>query len=137
MQHLYPMIATRFTTVYDDAGDPTPAWDFDILAPCGSLRSSVNDLLMYAESNMTPGSSKLAKAFELTHQITFSGDATVGLAWHIITVNGVNYIFHNGGTYGSSSFLAFNTEKNVAVIVLSNAAASTDELGKKLLIALQ
>ncbi len=137
MQHLYPMIATRFTTVYDDAGDQTPAWDFDVFAPCGSLRSTVNDLMMYAESNITPGNTKLAKAFELTHKITLDGDTKVALAWHIITVNGVDYIFHNGGTYGSSSFLAFNAKRNVAVIILSNAAASTDELGKRLLITLQ
>ena len=42
-------------------------------------------------------------------------DVKIAMAWHIITVNGVDYIFHNGGTNGSSSFLAFNAEKNLAI----------------------
>jgi hypothetical protein len=61
----------------------------------------------------------------------------MGLAWHIILVDGVEYYFHNGGTYGSSSFLAFNTQKNLAVIVLSNAAESTDAIGTGILKKLQ
>ncbi|MDB4926073.1 serine hydrolase [Mucilaginibacter sp.] len=137
VQHLTPMISTRFATVYDDNGQQTPAWDFDALAPAGSLRSTVNDLLLYAKANMTKSDSKLSKAFELTHQITFNTDTKLGLAWHIIEVNGVSYYFHNGGTYGSSSFLAYNIEKNIAVIILSNASPGTDVLGVSILKQLQ
>ena len=86
---------------------------------------------------MHPGNDKLGKAIELSHHITFTKDVKIGLAWHIITVNGVDYIFHNGGTNGSSSFMAFNTTKNVAVIVLSNAVESTDGLGTDVLKKLQ
>ena len=78
---------------------------------------------------MRPGANELSKAFELTHKVTFTKDVKIGLAWHIIRVNGVEYIFHNGGTNGSSSFLAFNTGKKLAVIVLANAAESTDPVG--------
>lgn len=137
VQHLYPMILTRFANVYNDDGQQTPAWDFDILAPCGALRSTINDLVLYTRANMSKGSDKLSKAFELTHRITFNNDTKLGLAWHIIKVNGVNYYFHNGGTYGSSSFLAFNIEKSLAVIVLSNASESTDVVGTTLLERLQ
>jgi CubicO group peptidase (beta-lactamase class C family) len=137
VQHLYPIMSTRFTSVYDDDGLLTPAWDFDALASCGSLRSTVNDLLLYTKANMTAGESKLSKAFELTHQITYNNDAKVGLAWHLINVDGISYYFHNGGTYGSSSFLAYNTQKNIAVIILSNAVASTDELGVNILKKVQ
>jgi hypothetical protein len=86
---------------------------------------------------MTDSSTKLSKAFELTHHITFSKDAKLGLGWHIIVVNNIEYYFHNGGTYGCSSFLAFNTEKNIAIVVLSNAGISTDELGADILKKLQ
>lgn len=137
VQHLYPMMTTRFATVYNDDGKQTPAWDFDILAPCGSLRSTINDLVRYTKANMTNGTDKLSKAFELTHQITYNNDTKLGLAWHVITVDGISYYFHNGGTYGSSSFLAFNAEKKLAVIVLSNASESTDVVGNTLLKKLQ
>ena len=137
-QHLPRILADRFATVYDDQGNVTPAWDFDALAAAGSLRSTVNDLAIYAKANMATDESKLSKAFALTHKITFkNSDTPIALGWHIIKVGGVDYTYHNGGTYGSSSFLAFNIEKRLAVIVLSNASESTDALGTDLIKKLQ
>lgn len=137
-QHLPRLLADRFVTVYDDQSDATPAWDFDALAAAGALRSTVNDLAIYVKANMTADNSKLSKAFRLAHQITFKNtDTPIALGWHIIKVEGVDYIFHNGGTYGSSSFLAFNTDKKLAIIVLSNASESTDALGAELIKKLQ
>lgn len=137
IQHLSEAKLANFVTVYNANGSVTPAWDFNVLAPCGALHSSVNDLLTYARANMNPSTDKLGKAFVLTHQITFSKDLKLGLAWHIIVVDGVEYYFHNGGTYGSSSFLAFNTQKNLAVVILSNAAENTDAIGTDILKKLQ
>jgi CubicO group peptidase (beta-lactamase class C family) len=136
-QRLSPARLSNFATLYNESGNETPAWDFNVLAPCGALHSSVNDLLVYAKANMAPTADKLGKAFELTHQITFSKDAKMGLAWHIIIVDGVEYYFHNGGTYGSSSFLAFNAQRNLALVILSNAFESTDLIGVKMLQLLQ
>ncbi|MDB5144126.1 MAG: beta-lactamase family protein, partial [Mucilaginibacter sp.] len=136
-QHLNQLQKQRFVKVYNEEGKETPAWNFNVLAPCGALRSTVNDMLIYAKANVTKDDTKLSKAFELTHQITFDKGVKLGLAWHIIVVNNVEYYFHNGGTYGCSSFLAFNAEKNIAVVVLSNAQESTDELGSAVLKKLQ
>ena len=132
-QYLNPLFSPRFASVYDSGGRETLAWEFDVLAPCGALRSTVNDLLRYARINMHPGADKLGKAIALTHQITFTKDVKIGLGWHVIAVNGVNYYFHNGGTYGSNSFMAFNAEKNVAIVVLSNAYEPTDPVGTGIL----
>ncbi|MFD0748543.1 serine hydrolase domain-containing protein [Mucilaginibacter calamicampi] len=137
-QHLSRIQNDRFTSVYSENGELTPAWDFDALAALGSLRSSLSDLANYVKANLAGDGNKLSKAFELTHQITYkNSDTAIGLGWHIIKVAGADYTFHNGGTYGSSSFLAFNTEKKLAVIVLSNAAESTDALGAALIKKLQ
>ena len=132
-QYLNPLISPRFVSVYNSDGDPTLAWDFDVLAPCGALRSTVNDLLRYSKANMHPGTDSLSKAIELTHRITFNKDIKIGLGWHVIMVNGVSYYFHNGGTYGSNSFLAFNAEKNIAIVVLSNAYEPTDPVAAGIL----
>ena len=137
VEHLTPLLMQRFVTVYGEDGKATPAWNMNVFAPAGGLRSTVNNLMVYARANMIGGDSELAKAFELTHQITFSKDVKVGLNWHISTVNGVDYYFHNGGTYGSTSFLAFNAEKNIAVVVLSNCGASVDGVGVSILKRLQ
>ncbi|MDB5087915.1 MAG: CubicO group peptidase beta-lactamase class family, partial [Mucilaginibacter sp.] len=136
-QYLNPLISPRFVSVYNSDGNPTLAWDFDVLAPCGALRSTVNDLLRYAKANMHPGADSLSKAIELTHHITFTKDIKIGLGWHVIPVNGISYYFHNGGTYGSNSFLAFNAEKNIAIVVLSNAYEPTDAVAAGILKKLQ
>lgn len=137
VQHLSALQLAHFTKVYSQYGDATVAWDFDALAACGALHSTINDLLIYAKANMNAGTDKLSKAFDLTHQITYSKDAKIALGWHIILVDGVEYVFHNGGTYGSSSFLAFNADKKLAVVVLSNAAESTDAVGTGIIRKLQ
>jgi CubicO group peptidase (beta-lactamase class C family) len=136
-QFLNPLLLPRFLAEYNAGGQATPAWDFDVLAPCGALRSTLSDLLIYTKANMHPGNDELSKAMILTHRITFNKDVKIGLAWHIITVNGVDYIFHNGGTNGSSSFLAFNADKNIGIVVLSNAAESTDAVGSGILKEIQ
>jgi CubicO group peptidase (beta-lactamase class C family) len=135
-QYLNPLMSPRFVSVYNSDGNSTVAWDFDVLAPCGALRSTVNDLLRYAKANMHPGSDKLSKAIELTHDITFNKDVKIGMGWHVIAVNNVSYYFHNGGTYGSSSYMAFNAAKNVAIVVLSNAYEPTDSVGAGILTKL-
>ncbi len=147
VQHLSPELKQRFVTVYNEDGKATPAWDFDVLAPCGSLKSTVNDLLIYAKANMALTNTDLSKAIELTHQVTkaielthqvtFDKNIKLGLGWHIIKVEGVEYYFHNGGTGGSSSFLAFNPEKRLAVVILSNSEASVDIVGASILKKIQ
>jgi CubicO group peptidase (beta-lactamase class C family) len=130
VENLTPVLEKRFVKVYSEDGKETSPWHFDVLAPCGALKSTVNNLLVYAKANMTPVDTKLSKAMELTHRVTYTQkDLKLGLAWHIITINNVEYYFHNGGTYGCSSFLVFNPEKKLAVVVLSNCGASTDALG--------
>jgi CubicO group peptidase (beta-lactamase class C family) len=136
-QQLSPELKQRFVTVYNEQGEVTPPWSFGALAPCGALRSTVNDMLIYIRANIAKNDTKLSRAIELTHQITFNKDARLGLAWHIIIVNGVEYYFHNGGTYGCSSYMAFNAEKDFAIVVLSNSGLSTDDLGTELLKKLQ
>ena len=136
-EHLSPSLQSRFVSVYNEDGKQTTPWDFDALAACGSLRSTVNDLVIYARANMIKGDTKLSKAFELTHQVTFDKDPTLGLGWHIIMVNDVPYYFHNGGTYGCSTFLAFNKQKNIAVVILANSGSSVDALGADIIKRIQ
>ena len=136
-QHLSSIQQPRLAKVYSQYGEATVPWDFDALAALGALRSTLNDMLIYAKVNMNDGADRLAKAFGQTHEVTYSKDTKIALGWHIITVDGVEYIFHNGSTYGSSSFLAFNADNKLAVVVLSNSAESTDAIGTGLIKKLQ
>jgi CubicO group peptidase (beta-lactamase class C family) len=137
-EYLTPAEKARFVTVYNDEGQETSPWTFDILAPCGALRSTVTDLLIYAKANLQPSDSKLSKAIQLTHQVTFSNkDLKLGLGWHVIKIAGVEYYFHNGGTFGCSSYLVFNPDKKFAVAVLSNSGESVDKVGADIVKRLQ
>lgn len=121
-QHLTPELSKRFVKVYGLKAMETKAWDFDALAGCGALKSTVNDLLVYAKNNMESGDPDLSAAFNLSHEITFSKQPTVGLGWLLSQVTGDVYYWHNGGTGGSRSFLAFNIKKKTAVVLLANSA---------------
>jgi CubicO group peptidase (beta-lactamase class C family) len=137
LQHTDILSAARLVTEYDDDGVQTQLWDFDALSAQGALRSTVHDLMVYAQAYMYPAETPLGKAILLTRQLTFSKDVRVAMGWHIIKVNHTDYYFHNGGTYGSSSFLAWNVAKNLAVVVLSNSGASVDGVGTAILEKLQ
>ena len=62
----------------------------------------------------------------------------VGLGWLLARPPGAAgpVLWHNGGTGGFRSFLAFVREAHTAVVVLSNTARSVDRLGLRLLKAL-
>jgi CubicO group peptidase (beta-lactamase class C family) len=78
------------------------------------------------------------KAIQLTHAVTFSdGTNRVGLGWHLLKLDNDDIFFHGGGTGGYRSYLAINPTKKFAVVVLSNTAVETDELGNVLMKWLQ
>jgi len=132
-QQLTHLLSGRLVKVYDADGDETRPWDFDALAACGCLRSTVNDLLLYAKANIKCESSSLSNAFGLSHQVTFSKGPVVGLGWHLYQVKDDKYYWHNGGTGGCRSFLIFNIEKKIAVAVISNAEVDVDDVARGIL----
>lgn len=120
-----------FIPTYNKKGELTPHWHFLALSAAGSLKATAPDLLKYAEANINPPKTTLGKAITLTHKPSWllSEIEDLGLAWHITIDNFQEIFWHNGGTFGSSSFIAFVPEKKVAVVILSNAAQSVDNLG--------
>jgi len=76
---------------------------------------------------------KLSAAIELTHHISFEKGQKLGLGWHQDNAGNRSYLWHNGGTYGSSSFVAFIPGTKIAVVILSNDAASVDDLARSII----
>ena len=136
-QYITPLLKPRIVSVYDGDGNPTLLWDQDAFSPAGALRSTVNNLLSYAEANMTNSNTLLSKAMSLTHQLTYDKDTKVGLGWHVILIDSVAYDFHDGGTGGCSSFIAFNTDKKMALVVLANCFESVNAMSTDILRQLQ
>ncbi|HEY6976594.1 MAG TPA: serine hydrolase domain-containing protein [Chitinophagaceae bacterium] len=122
--------SARFAKGYNEDGIYNSQWDFKALAAAGAIRSTVADLLKYANANLGVAPQKLNAAIQLTHNITFAeGETKVGLAWHYIKPGSDEVIFHNGGTGGYHSYLAINRGKKFAVVILSNCTRGTENVG--------
>ena len=100
---------------YSQAGLRTPHWHFQVCAPCGALCSTIADQLNWVEW-ILQDSERLA--FQAQAQIT---GGEIGLGWMIGP--GRRICFHNGATFGFSSWVSINRERGTALTLLSNRMA--------------
>ncbi|MCW3170529.1 beta-lactamase family protein [Chryseobacterium sp. 09-1422] len=109
-------------------GKEVPNWDFDALFGGGGILSTTEDLSKFVQAQFNPKNVVLA----LTRKpsFTINEKMKIGLGWHILkSKNNEEFLWHNGGTGGYSSSLAFNTENKNAVIILSNVSAFNPKMG--------
>lgn len=109
-------------------GKPAPPWTFGALEGAGALRSTAADLLTFARACIDPPGGTLGGALDLARRPFHQGRlpfAAVGLGWMLRLRDGrkrpTTTCWHNGGTYGASSFLAVDTERRIAVVAVGNA----------------
>ncbi len=128
----HPNVDSQFVASgYNESGQETPLWTFDAFTAHGSLKSTVPDLLTYAKAHFKMPETDLENALALTRQFTYFDppDTDIGLGWHMNIIGGELIYWHNGGTSGSRSYMAFSPDKRVAVVILSNTAESVDNIG--------
>ena len=131
---------TRFAAGQDGTMRRVAYWDLPTLAGAGALRSTVNDMLTFIAANLGYVKSPLAPAMAAMIAVrrpTGTPGLEIGLGWHILTHEGHEVVWHNGGTGGFRSFVAFERKTGVGVVVLSNAEtpAGVDDIGRHLLDA--
>lgn len=136
MDHTFEVVpaaeVTQFCTGYDEKGHETSYWSFADLAGCGGLRSTVEDMITYLEANLD----EKDQAIALSHATTFQSGKynSIGMAWNNQqSLSGTVTTWHNGGTYGFSSFAAMIKKLQSGLVVLSNSGNNVDELSIKLL----
>ncbi len=97
----------------------------------GEIRSSGKDMLSFLSFAMGLKDSDLRKSFELTQKVNRQiGDGpSIGLAWHMLQKDDTMIIWHNGATYGFTSFVGFDPESNQGVVVLTNSLNTVDDIG--------
>jgi D-alanyl-D-alanine-carboxypeptidase/D-alanyl-D-alanine-endopeptidase len=133
----------RLARGHNDELQPTDPWEFATLEACGGLRSSANDLLRFAAANLGEVKTPLLEVLKSSHQkrdLAGSGEVEVGLLWHRSKLkDGELAVWHNGGTGGYRSMLAFTPETKRAVVVLCSAelGAKVDRLAFNALLQLQ
>ena len=109
-------------------GKTTSNWDFNVLAGCGGIFSTVEDLSKFALAQFNNENNELI----LTQKPSFkvNDHMSIGLGWHILKrKNGGKLIWHNGGTGGYTSSLALDLENLNGIIILSNVSAFNKKMG--------
>jgi CubicO group peptidase (beta-lactamase class C family) len=119
------------------AGLRASNWDFDALAGCGAVRSTVNDLLKLVAAHVNSASGPLSASIQLATKPRrdIGGGKAIALGWMLAADKST--LWHNGQTGGYSSALFVNPLLKKGAVVLANGADSTvDVLGERLLQSL-
>jgi len=129
----------RFAQGHDATMQPAGAWDLPTLAGAGAIRSTASDMLIFLRAAMGTKQTRLAPAFALMLAERRPGavpNIQTGLAWLVISSPRGEIIFHDGGTGGFRTCMAFDPAKHRGVVVLTNAARepSANDLAIHLLI---
>ncbi len=98
-------------------------WNADVLAPAGTIKSSAKQMLIYLQYMANPADKTAAAIVEKLLQPTIALGPKVNVcrAWHTLEEKNKPVIYwHNGGTYGFSTFAAFVKGQSKAVIVVVN-----------------
>ncbi|MEK6481526.1 serine hydrolase [Catalinimonas sp. 4WD22] len=111
------------------------SWDIPTLAGAGGIRSSSSDMAKFISANLGFVNTPLYEAMEMTHKPRHSkaNGMSVGMGWHIKLGEQGDVIWHNGGTGGYRTFVGFVKETGKGVVLLTNSATSSDDIGFHLL----
>ncbi len=139
------------TKISDGSGDLGNYWDWaenDAYIPAGALTSDITDMLKYAQLQMNDTPEYLSAAHEALANVNATPAKSakmnihvdsVGAGWMIDAENKV--VWHNGGTSSYNCYLGFDSERKIAVIILSNLSPNyripATVMGIKLLTDLQ
>jgi len=119
------------TQISDGRGDLQNYWAWkegDAYIPAGAVTSDITDMLSYA-GLLLAGDSRLSECAVPLKEIDAASESykamgirmdSIGMAWIIDEQNGITW--HNGGTGHFNSYLGFDRESGVAVVILSNLA---------------
>lgn len=98
-------------------------WNMNVLAPAGGLKCTTKEMLTYLQYMADPPDKRAKEIIEKMLQPTVSLNPKVNVcrAWHTLEEKDKPVIYwHNGGTYGFSTFGAFIKGRQKAVIVVVN-----------------
>ena len=128
---LSPELEKRMAQGHGAGYAPVPAWDFDpALAGVGGVRSSLVDMMRFADAAANRRTMGLAKTFETSFlPLVDKPEATSMLfAWGMRRRDTGRVIFHNGQTAGMRSMLVVNPDTRLGAVVLTDSAISFEDL---------
>lgn len=139
------------THISDVQGDLSGYWDWkpgDAYLPAGALTSTIGDMLRYVQLDMGEEIPYLAQSHQVLAHIDNAPSQyqqmgihmdDVGMGWIMDRTCG--FIWHNGGTTNFNSYAAFDQQRQIGVVILSNLPPSyripATVMGAKLMTQLQ
>ncbi len=129
----------RLAVGHDAEAKAVANWDLPTLAGAGAIRSTANDLLSLLSVALGETKSSLAPAMAsmlAVRRPTGTPGLEIALGWHVFaTAGGHEIVWHNGGTGGYRSFIAYDAKSKTGVVVLTNmfTNAGVDDIGRRLL----
>jgi CubicO group peptidase (beta-lactamase class C family) len=104
-------------------GNATAYWNMNSMVAAGGIQTTAADLLSYLQHIAQPDASHRALVDAmLTPTVSLNEQVKIGRGWHTAEQKNKPVIYwHNGGTYGFSTFAAFLAGQNKAVMVVVNA----------------
>ena len=121
---------------------PMSRWTFaEGFQGCGSINSTVHDMLKYVRANIAAPEGllgrTLARIQEPQADVRDIDNCKIGLGMFSMTIKGLDdfMYWHNGGTGGYNSFMAFSKKSKVGVVMLATGVCD-EELGRALIKAL-
>ena len=103
----------RLAPPNDASCKPAMSWDFDAMAGAGGIRSTINDMLKFAQANLDAPDNEIGKALELAftqqRKPKGLGSKPMGFGWMINS--GSETRWHNGQTGGYHSMMFVNRKK--------------------------
>ncbi|MDW5598660.1 serine hydrolase domain-containing protein [Conexibacter stalactiti] len=126
---------------HDRAGLPVPPWHLAALAGAGGIRSTARDIERFLRAQLDPAATPLAQALERSQQPRRAAGRIareqIALGWMVraATADHGEIHWHDGGTGGFGSFVAFERDTGCGVALLQSATHSlgTDAAGARLL----
>lgn len=113
-----------------------PYWDMSVLVGAGGIKSDATDMLTYLDY-IVEHTSKPLIASVLQKTVMIDNNTHIAKGWHINDKNNETHFFwHNGGTYGFSTFCAFNPKNKNCIIIAINSFSKNlivDQLGFELM----
>jgi D-alanyl-D-alanine-carboxypeptidase/D-alanyl-D-alanine-endopeptidase len=128
---LIPRLRDRLAIGHDASSQRAAPFVFPMLAPAGGLVSSTNDLLKFLAVALGYQDSPMAGV--LTASLAATWPIATGRAQALGWVVDDELIYHDGGTLGYASSLAWDPNRRVGVVVLSNSVVSVGDIARHLL----
>ncbi|WP_145046688.1 serine hydrolase [Paenibacillus xylanexedens] len=110
---------SRFLNGHASTGKRVPHWNLAIHEGAGGIKSSIRDMSLLVQANLNDDH-PLASILARSHLPNAIGNANLYFGWGGDEILDKDILWHNGGSAGFNSYLAFNKELRVGVVLLSN-----------------